>query len=228
MKLFDVFKKKDVANGRRYLYTEEEVEQYEKYIMEQFGEYEEVLHEIVSPDIHLDIIVVPPTEKNNYYKLITMGMGAYKMNIPRELKEDELERAELVLFLPPTWNIKSEKEEDFWTIRQLKILARLPIQCDTWLGYGHTVSSDQENTPYASNTKFCSMMLVNALNQDYENLDFRMSSKGKINFYQLFPLYKEELDYKQRNGANVLLDLFDEEDIMPIVNMNRKNYCIHK
>ena len=71
-------------------------------------------------------------------------------------------------------------------------------------------------------------MLVNALNQDYENLDFRMSSKGKINFYQLFPLYKEELDYKQRNGANVLLDLFDEEDIMPIVNMNRKNYCIHK
>lgn len=228
MKLFDVFKKKDVANGRRYLYTEEEVEQYEKYIMEQFGEYEEVLHEIVSPDIHLDIIVVPPTEKNNYYKLITMGMGAYKMNIPRELKEDELERAELVLFLPPTWNIKSEKEEDFWPIRQLKILARLPIQCDTWLGYGHTVSSDQENTPYASNTKFCSMMLVNALNQDYENLDFRMSSKGKINFYQLFPLYKEELDYKQRNGANVLLDLFDEEDIMPIVNMNRKNYCIHK
>ena len=228
MKLFDVFKKKDVANGRRYLYTEEEVEQYEKYIMEQFGEYEEVLHEIVSPDIHLDIIIVPPTEKNNYYKLITMGMGAYKMNIPRELKEDELERAELVLFLPPTWDIKSEKEEDFWPIRQLKILARLPIQCDTWLGYGHTVSSDQENTPYASNTKFCSMMLVNALNQDYENLDFRMSSKGKINFYQLFPLYKEELDYKQRNGANVLLDLFDEEDIMPIVNMNRKNYCIHK
>ena len=228
MKLFDVFKKKDVANGRRYLYTEEEVEQYEKYIMEQFGEYEEVLHEIVSPDIHLDIIVVPPTEKNNYYKLITMGMGAYKMNIPRELKEDELERAELVLFLPPTWDIKSEKEEDFWPIRQLKILARLPIQCDTWLGYGHTVSSDQENTPYASNTKFCSMMLVNALNQDYENLDFRMSSKGKINFYQLFPLYKEELDYKQRNGANVFLDLFDEEDIMSIVNMNRKNYCIHK
>ena len=121
MKLFDVFKKKDVANGRRYLYTEEEVEQYEKYIMEQFGEYEEVLHEIVSPDIHLDIIVVPPTEKNNYYKLITMGMGAYKMNIPRELKEDELERAELVLFLAPTWDIKSQKEEEFWPISQLKI-----------------------------------------------------------------------------------------------------------
>ena len=41
-----------------------------------------LFHEIVSPDIHLDIIIVPPTEKNNYYKLITMGMGAYGMNVP--------------------------------------------------------------------------------------------------------------------------------------------------
>ena len=74
-----------------------------------FGEYEQVFHEIVSPDIHLDIIIVPPTEKNNYYKLITMGMGAYGMNVPDNFREYELERAELVLYLPPTWNIKSEK-----------------------------------------------------------------------------------------------------------------------
>ena len=104
MGLFNLMKK-------RYLYTEKELDQYEEFIEEQFGEYKEVFHEIVSPDIHLDIIIVPPTEKNNYYKLITMGMGAYKMKIPKELKKYELERAELVLYLPPTWEIKSEKEE---------------------------------------------------------------------------------------------------------------------
>ena len=52
------------------------MEQYESYIEEQFGPYTEVFHELVSPDIHLDIIIVPPTDKNPYYKLITMGMGA--------------------------------------------------------------------------------------------------------------------------------------------------------
>ncbi|MFQ6791549.1 MAG: suppressor of fused domain protein [Thomasclavelia sp.] len=208
-----------------YLYTEKELDLYEKYIEEQFGDYNEVFHEIVSPDIHLDIIIIPPTASNNYYKLITMGMGAYKMNVPKEFKQYELERAELVLYLPPTWNIKSNREEDYWPIRQLKVLARLPIQYDTWLGYGHTVSSDQENSFYASNTKFCSMMLLNALNKDYDQLDFKMETKGKINFYQLFPLYKEELDLKQNSDANTLLDLFDDEDIVPIVNIDRKNYA---
>ncbi len=74
------------------------LDRYEAFISEQFGEYEQVFHEIVSPDIHLDIIIVPPTEKNNYYKLITMGMGAYGMNVPDNLREYQLERAELVLF----------------------------------------------------------------------------------------------------------------------------------
>ena len=146
MGLFDLFKMKK----KMHIYSEEAMDQYESYIEEQFGPYTEVFHELVSPDIHLDIIMVPPTDKNPYYKLITMGMGAYKMKVPHELKQYELERAELVLYLPPTWNIKSSKEEDYWPIRQLKVLGRLPIQCDTWLGFGHTVSSDQENNPYAN------------------------------------------------------------------------------
>ena len=222
MGLFNLFKK----INKIHIYSEEAMEQYESYIEEQFGPYTEVFHELVSPDIHLDIIIVPPTDKNPYYKLITMGMGAYKMKVPHELKQYELERAELVLYLPPTWNIKSGNEEDYWPIRQLKALGRLPVQCDTWLGFGHTVSSGQENNPYANNTEFCSMMLVAATNHDYKVLDFRIDSLGKINFYQLFPLYKEELEYKQHTDAETLLELFDDDDILPILNNNRRNYGI--
>ena len=157
MGLIDKLKKK--KTDHMYLYTDKELDLYEKYIEETFGHFHEVFHEIVSTDIHLDIIIVPPTDKRPYYKLITMGMGAYRMNVPDKWREYELERAELVLYLPSTWNINSSQEEDYWPIRQLKILARLPIECHTWLGYGHTVSSDEDNTPYASNTQFCSMML---------------------------------------------------------------------
>ena len=226
MGLFDKFRKKESITNSMYLYSEEELDQYDRYIIEQFGEYQEVFHEIVSPDIHLDVIIIPPTEKNYYFKLITMGMGAYKMNVPDQFKQYELERAELVLYLPPTWNIKSDKEEDYWPIRQLKTLARLPIQCNTWLGFGHTVSSDAENSAYANNTKFCSMMLLSAVNKNFEKLDFRMNTKGKINFYQLFPLYKEELEYKREHDADALLDLFSDDDIMPIVKIDRVNYGI--
>lgn len=220
MKLFDKLNKK---NYPRYLYTNRDIEEYDKYIVENFGEYDEVFHEIMSPDIHLDVIIVPPTEENNYYKLITMGMGAYKMKVPKELKKYELERAELIIYLPPTWNIKSEKEEDYWPIRCLKDLARLPIECNTWLGIGHTISSNENNDFYADNTQYCSMLLLNALNKDYKELDLKLTDAGKINFYQLYPLYKEELEYKINNNAKALLNII-EEDIMPVLNLNRKNY----
>lgn len=237
MGLFDRFRKGNKTNNKSncensqksdmFLYTEEELDQYEAYISEQFGGCAEVFHEIISPDIHLDILIIPPTEKSNYYKLITMGMGAFPMNVPNELKRYELERAELILYLPPTWNIKSGREEDYWPIRQLKVLGRLPITCDTWLGFGHTVSSDAENTPYADNTKFCSMMLLTGVNPELKALDFRFQSLGKLNFYQLFPLYKEELEYKQNHDAQALLELFDDSDIMPIINIERKNYGLN-
>ena len=44
-----------------------------------FGEVENVFHELVSPDIHVDICIVPPSEKRDYYTLVTMGMGAHRM-----------------------------------------------------------------------------------------------------------------------------------------------------
>ena len=51
-------------------------------------------------------------------------------------------------------------------------------------------------------------------------------TKGKINFYQLFPLYKEELEYKMEHDAETLLDLFSDDDIVPIVNIDRVNYGV--
>ena len=35
-----------------------------------------------SPDIHVDIYIIEPTRKRNYYTLITSGMGAHRMNVP--------------------------------------------------------------------------------------------------------------------------------------------------
>ena len=226
MGIFDLFKKKHPKKSPLFLYTMKEQEQYEAYITQQYGPFTSVLHEIVSPDIHLDIILVPPTEKNPYYKLITMGMGAYKMNVPSNLAQYELERAELVIYLPPTWDIHSDEDEYFWPIKQLKTLGRLPINGNTWLGFGHTVSTDAENTPFADNTKFCSMMLTMATDQNNEPLDLRIDGLGKINMYQLFPLYEEELEYKQKSDAKSLLALFSDEDLLPVLNINRRNYGV--
>ena len=76
------------------------MEAVEQHIKRYFGEFGSVFHELVSPDIHVDICVVPPSEERDYYTLVTMGMGAHRMNVPEELAEYKLERAELAIALP--------------------------------------------------------------------------------------------------------------------------------
>ena len=147
-------------NAAQHFYTEKEIEKLSEYIRQQYGEYEDVLHEIVSPDIHCDIVVVPPSEKQPYFKLVTVGAGAYKMQIPKELKSDVCDRAEYVIFLPKDWNLESDNEEDFWPIRMLKTIARLTVNTDGWLCYSHTIQLTQDGRPVAENTGFNSCALL--------------------------------------------------------------------
>ena len=66
------------------LYTEQELEIVENHIMSKIGNYKNVFHEIYSPDIHCDVCVIDPTPERNFYTLVTLGMGAHKMNVPEE------------------------------------------------------------------------------------------------------------------------------------------------
>ena len=72
---------------------------------------------------------------------MTHGMGAHAMNVPEDLAGQKLERAELFICLPPDWKVGEEGEAWYWPIRWLKILARLPINEDSWLGWGHTIAN---------------------------------------------------------------------------------------
>ena len=62
--------------------------------------------------------------------------------------------------LPADWKLDQESMKDekwYWPIRLLKSLARLPINCDSWLGHGHTVENRE---PFADNTKLCTAMVI--------------------------------------------------------------------
>ena len=194
-------------NSAPEVYTEEEMSAIERHIQNTFGAFENVFHELVSPDIHVDICVVPPTEERNYYTLVTMGMGAHRMNVPKELAEYRLERAELAIALPPDWKLDAEslKEERwYWPIGLLKVLARLPIASDTWLGFGHTMD---KQSPFAANTALCGAVLVGPQDVVWEGGEVCPLPGGEeVNFYQVIPLYRNELQYKLEHDADALLE----------------------
>ena len=62
-------------------------------------------------------------------------------------------RAELMIALPAEWKLADSQLEDerwYWPIRNLKALARLPHEYETWLGFGHTVPNGDPPEPYAA------------------------------------------------------------------------------
>ena len=196
----------DEDPGEPEVYTEEEMEAVEGYIEKYFGEVENVFHELVSPDIHVDICVVPPAEERDYYTLVTMGMGAHRMNVPEELAEYKLERAELAIALPADWKLDQESMQDerwYWPIRLLKVLARLPIASDTWLGFGHTMDNEED---FAKNTELCAALLTGPQGTDVGSEVCTLPCGEEVNFYQVIPLYRDELEYKMEQDADALLN----------------------
>ena len=196
----------DEEAGVPEVYTEEEMEAVEGHIQQYFGKVENVFHELVSPDIHVDICMVPPTEERDYCTLVTMGMGAHRMNVPEELVEYKLERAELAIALPADWKLDQESMKDekwYWPIRLLKSLARLPINCDSWLGHGHTVENRE---PFADNTKLCTATLIGPQDTEDGSEVCTLPGGEEVNFYQVIPLYEDELDYKLEHDIDALLN----------------------
>ena len=191
------------------VYSEDEMSAIEQHIKNTFGKFENVFHELSSPDIHVDICVVPPSEKRDYYTLVTMGMGAHRMNVPEELAEYKLERAELAIALPGNWKLKHEdlkNERWYWPIRLLKTLARLPIASDTWLGFGHTMDNEED---FAKDTKLCAAILTGPQDTEDGSEVCILPSGEEVNFYQVIPLYRDELEYKMAHDADALLDKMD-------------------
>ena len=188
------------------VYTEEEMEAVEGHIQQYFGKFGHVFHELSSPDIHVDICVVPPSQERDYYTLVTMGMGAHRMNVPEALAEYKLERAELAIALPRNWKLKHEdlkNERWYWPIRLLKTLARLPIASDTWLGFGHTMDNEED---FAENTKLCAAILTPPQGTEDGSEVCTLPGGEEVNFYQVLPLYRDELEYKLAHDADALLD----------------------
>ena len=196
----------DKDSSASEVYTAQEMEAIEGHIQKYFGKFENVFHELGSPDIHVDICVVPPSENRNYYTLVTMGMGAHRMNVPTELAEYKLERAELAIALPGNWKLKHEdlkNERWYWPIRLLKTLARLPIASDTWLGFGHTMDNEED---FAKDTKLCAAILTGPQDTEDGSEVCILPGGEEVNFYQVLPLYREELEYKMAHDADALLD----------------------
>ncbi len=208
---------------------EESIDAILTHIEQNIGEIESVFHEVVSDLVHIDVYWVKPTKDLPFHALITSGMSDKPMTVPEGLEEHQF--AELCILLPNSWSINEEAfkdENNYWPVRWLKKIARFPHEYDTWIGYGHTIPNGKHADPFAENTKFGCMLLLPSLTLGSEFYNLKINEEKTINFYCLYPLYKEEMDFKLKKGTNDLLDKFEKYHVLDVINLSRENTCLKK
>jgi hypothetical protein len=203
-----------------------DIEQLEQHIEKYIGSIDNVYHEFISDIVHVDVFAVKPTPARNHYTLITSGLSHRPMKTPPDC--EPYAYAELMICLPPDWSLTDEAfkaEENYWPIRQLKILARFPHQYDAWIWYAHTISNGDPPQPFANNTKLSGIILIPPLFVPPEFNGLKIDENKTIYFLELLPLYTEEMNFKLKEGAEALFDRMDEIGVTSVVDIQRPNAC---
>lgn len=214
----------------------ENIEAISDHIEKHIGNIECVFHEIISDLVHIDIHWVKPSKKFPFHTLVTSGMSDIPMAVPEVMKGNQF--AELCILLPENWQIAGEnhqtmeevfsEETNYWPIRWLKIIARFPHEYSTWVGHGHTIPNGENAEPFADNTKLGCMILMPSITLGDDFFKLEINSEKTINFYCLYPIYKEEMEYKLKKGSDALIDNFEKYNISDVVDINRRNTSLKK
>lgn len=195
------------------------------------GPCETVLHEIVSDLVHLDVYHWPPTPDRPVHTFATVGMSDRPMAVPDGALEDgAARRAELLVCLPEGWPVPSqevgsispwEDEDNYFPIRWLKQLARLPHEYDTWLGFGHTVPNGDPPRPLADTTGLSGWVLLPPMSLPASGRHVELPDGSTLDLFGIVALHPDELDRKLADGIDALYDGFDEHGVSEVLDIRR-------
>jgi hypothetical protein len=196
----------------------------EAHIERYVGPIQAVLHEIVSKGVHIDIHIVAPTRRRDFYTWGTSGMSDRAMRPPPGF--EALRWAELMICLPPTWPLAFRDPLHNWPARWLKSLARMPHEHKTWLGCGHTVPNGHPFAEaFAENTAMCCMFVDKPLLVDDDFFHLQISPLKVVHFYALTPIYRAEMELKLRDGADALAKRLEAHGVTELLDVARINTC---
>jgi hypothetical protein len=185
----------------------ENLDEIEKHITKHLGVPERVFHELISTTVHIDVHIVPATAERPWVSLVTSGMSDIPMTTPEEVEVWRF--AELMIRLPADWKLGEEafkQEENYWPIRWLKILARLPHEYESWLSYGHSIPNGDPPEPFAPGMPFAGMILTWPSIGGEELATLYLADGTPVHFWSLIPLHPSEISFKLKHGSDPLLE----------------------
>ena len=179
-------------------------------------------------DSPVDLLWLRPSANRPYHTLVTLGLSDRPMDIPDSVPQKTMgERAELMIMLPPEWNISPDNlnsEQGYWPIAWLTMLADFARTPGNWLGTGYVFPNGDPMTEIADTPFSGVLVLPPFVSHPHEYYAFRSRDGTRLNLYALIPLYPGEIDLKSEQGLDVLLEHFDKTGInSEVVDIHRKD-----
>lgn len=154
----------------------------------------------------------------NYFILFTDGLSAKEQAVPE--KYAAFKHLELYFCLPDYWDFETEK----WPLYWLNKLAELPQKNETWYGPGDTIPAG--DPPIGLSLRFPAnhFMLAEPLKLK-TLLTNTVFEEKQIQFMGIIPILQDELDYKIRNSATVLMARLVKDGYTEQVDLFRQPVC---
>ena len=222
------------------------VKQIGRHIDRTIGRAPMVFHEIISKDIHLDLHIVPPTNQEPseehplgtyHYTIVTSGLSARPQNVAPKALESVSPFQELMIAVPGDWpgmradgtfdQGAMEDPRNWWPLAFLKLVARMPHEYETFLAPGVTIPNGEAAEPFAPNTKLGCVMTFPSMLSPRSN-ELQINDQMTIQFYALWPIYREEMQLKLDKGLGPLIDKLIEAEMTELVQIDRPNLCKKK
>ncbi|MGF9856573.1 suppressor of fused domain protein [Priestia endophytica] len=194
-----------------------------RHIEQQIGKVQDTVSEIIpASEASIQVHIIPPTAERQDVTLVTTGMSAQPM--AEYQIGDELQFAELMLALPPTWpTSKDEMTQDQfrWPLDWIRQIAHLPFLYEGWIDEGIIIPNGEPPVPFSDEVKFSSLLVLRPENRA---LSHCKPGYKEINFYYLIPLYEEERQLAMNKGEAYLIEKLRRQiPSLHIMDPNRVN-----
>ena len=166
------------------------------------------------------LVYIPRTRDRNYHIISTIGMSDYSMPVPETFSDKS--KIELFFVLPDYWKPDDlESQNHKWVWDQITFMSSFPKERETWFGPGHTIPYSKDGSPISEKYEQVAFLMAEPYVLE-EEMKPMLTESDSITFLAVIPLFKNELDFKNKSGTHLLLRKFLKKGISEKVDMFRQ------
>lgn len=186
-----------------------------------FGVAPEEVHYIKTEEFYtdlfpIDIVVIEPNKKSEYYTIATVGLSSYKL-------DENFARSELLMAMPKNWKPNFDKEQYYWAPALLKDIAYAAVANKRAVKVGQVYLLNEEGKTYSPSTDAIGGIITIAEMYDFDIYE-ALIEKTYTKFFQVVPIDNNDYQKLETMGPMkfIQFELHDSENSLMVAKFKEK------